>query len=127
VKSNYQPLSGNEMPRFGGPATFMRLPAKGVCDELDVGFVGVPFDIGTSNRLRARLLQREILDESIMLRPFNVSTGANSFNSLSIADIGDAPINTFNIQKVWELSNHSTMKCIIPLTTGGDHTIALPI
>ena len=30
-----QPLGGNEMPRFGGPATMMRLPsaasAAGVC------------------------------------------------------------------------------------------------
>jgi guanidinobutyrase len=45
-----QPLSGNDMPRFGGPATFMRLPARHRANELDVAVVGVPLDIGTSNR-----------------------------------------------------------------------------
>ena len=32
-KERFQPLSGNDMPRFGGPATFMRLPAV----DLDAG------------------------------------------------------------------------------------------
>ena len=45
-----QPLGGNEMPRFGGIATMMRLPLATSADGLDVGFIGVPFDIGTSNR-----------------------------------------------------------------------------
>ena len=39
-----QPLSGNEMPRFGGPATMMRLPAQETAQNLDVAFIGVPFD-----------------------------------------------------------------------------------
>ena len=35
-----QPLGGNEMPRFGGPATMMRLPAFETAEGLDVAFVG---------------------------------------------------------------------------------------
>ena len=49
-KQYHQPLSGNDMPRFGGPATFMRLPARDSAADLDAAFIGVPFDIGTSNR-----------------------------------------------------------------------------
>jgi len=127
----HQPLGGNDMPRFGGPATFMRLPAIEPHAGLDVGFVGVPFDIGTSNRPGARLAPREIRDESRMLRPFNVSTGANPFNSLSVADIGDVPINTFNLQKsmgiIEQFYDNLMAQGISPLTMGGDHTIALPI
>jgi guanidinobutyrase len=127
----HQPLGGNEMPRFGGPATFMRLPAIDVSSALDVGFVGVPFDIGTSNRPGARLAPREIRDESRMLRPFNVSTGADPFNSLSIADVGDVPINTFNLLKSMDIIegfyDDLMAHDITPLTMGGDHTIALPI
>ena len=52
--ANPQPLSGNEMPRFGGIATFMRLPGNTDPADLDVAVVGVPFDIGTSNRPGAR-------------------------------------------------------------------------
>jgi guanidinobutyrase len=55
TSTHYQPLGGNEMPRFGGPATMMRLPAKENADGLDVCFVGVPLDIGTSNRPGASL------------------------------------------------------------------------
>jgi len=126
-----QPMSGNEMPRFAGPATFMRLPSSDISSELDVGFVGVPLDIGTSNRPGARHAPREIRDESRMLRPFNVSTGADPFNSLQIADIGDVPINTFNLLKSIEIIesfyDEVLAKDITPLSIGGDHTIVLPI
>ncbi len=94
-----QPLSGNLMPRFGGPATMMRLPTQTTGEGLDAAFVGVPLDIGTSNRAGARLAPRQIRDESRMLRPYNVATFAAPFESLQVADIGDVPINTFNLQK----------------------------
>ena len=38
-----RPLGGNEMPRFGGPATMMRLPTQPDTQGLDACFVGVPF------------------------------------------------------------------------------------
>lgn len=127
----YQPLSGNVMPRFAGPATFMRLPACTLADRLDVGFLGVPLDIGTSNRPGARLAPRQIRDESRMLRPYNMATRAAPFDSLRIADIGDVSINTFNLEKsVGIIERHFDAVLnanVIPLTMGGDHTIALPI
>ena len=49
-----QPLGGNDMPRFAGPGTMMRLPAAESADGLDACFVGVPLDIGTSNRSGTR-------------------------------------------------------------------------
>ena len=94
-----QPLSGNDMPRFGGPATFMRLPTATALDDIDVGIIGVPFDIGTSNRPGARLAPRQIRDESRMLRPYNMATRAAPFDSLQVADLGDVAINTFNLLK----------------------------
>jgi len=127
----HEPLGGNDMPRFGGPGTFMRLPAVEIDSHLDVGILGVPLDIGTSNRPGARLAPREIRDESRMLRPLNVSTGADPFHSLSIADIGDVPINTFNLQKsmgIIEAFYDDVLAAdIMPVTIGGDHTISLPI
>lgn len=32
-----------------------------------------------------------------MIRPYNMATGAAPFDSLSVADIGDVAINTFNL------------------------------
>lgn len=126
-----QPLGGNEMPRFGGPATMLRLPAQESAAGLDACFIGIPLDIGTSNRPGARLAPRQIRDESRMLRPFNVATGAAPFESIQVADVGDVAINTFNLEKslniieeaYQEIANHGC----IPLTMGGDHTITLPI
>lgn len=99
TKTFYQPLGGNEMPRFAGPATMMRLPTCPNAEDLDVCFVGVPFDIGTSNRSGTRFGPRQIRAESAMIRPYNMATGAAPFDSLTVADVGDVPINTFNLQK----------------------------
>ena len=52
--SHNQPVGGNEMPRFGGIATMMRLPQQATAQGLDACFVGVPLDIGTSLRAGAR-------------------------------------------------------------------------
>ncbi len=126
-----QPLGGNEMPRFGGIATMMRLPHAESAAGLDVAFVGVPFDIGTSNRGGARFGPRQIRAESCLIRPYNMATRAAPFDSLRVADIGDIAINTFNLQKSVaiieaaydEILDHGCK----PLTLGGDHTISLPI
>ena len=47
----HQPLGGNEMPRFSGPGTMMRLPSQSTAAGLDACFVGIGMDIGTSHRL----------------------------------------------------------------------------
>ncbi len=127
-----QPLGGNDMPRCGGFATMMRLPTQATGEGLDVAFVGIPFDIGTSNRAGARLGPRQIRDESRMLRPYNVATRAAPFASLQVADIGDVPINTFNLLKSMDIiqdfyTQHILQYGCKPLTMGGDHTIVLPI
>jgi guanidinobutyrase len=126
-----QPLGGNDMPRFGGPATMMRLPSAEPSADIDVGFIGIPMDIGTSNRPGTRLGPRQIRDESRMLRPFNMATGAAPFEHLQVADLGDVPINTFDLKKSIDIiaeHYHSILSHdIIPLTLGGDHTLTWPI
>src|SRR5579862_871108 len=96
---HHQPLSGNAMPRFAGPATMMRLPLLDSAAGLDACFVGVPLDIGTSNRSGTRYGPRQIRAESALIRPYNMATRAAPFDSLSVADIGDIAINTFNLAK----------------------------
>ena len=126
-----QPLSGNAMPRFAGIATMMRLPYATSPDGLDAAFIGVPLDIGTSNRSGARFGPRQIRAESSLLRPYNMATRAAPFDSLRVADVGDVAINTFNLQKsigiIEEHYDRVVDSGAIPLTMGGDHTIALPI
>ena len=130
-KTFNQPLGGNEMPRFGGIATMMRLPFQTNTEKLDVCFVGVPLDTGTSNRSGTRFGPRQIRAESCLLRPYNMATRAAPFDSLQVADIGDVAVNTFNLQKTISIIENAYDGIIetdcIPLTLGGDHTIPLPI
>jgi guanidinobutyrase len=126
-----QPLSGNAMPRFGGIATMMRLPIADGPAGLDAAFIGVPLDIGTSNRSGARFGPRQIRAESALIRPYNMATGAAPFDTLQVADLGDVAINTFSIDKSMAIIE-SFYDAVLaagcrPLTLGGDHTIALPI
>jgi len=126
-----QPIDGNELARFSGPGTFMRLPAASSAEGLDVAFLGVPMDHGTSWRSGTRFGPKEMRAQSAMIRPYNIQTGAAPFDSLNCADLGDVPINTFNlcatidiISKYYDdLLKHD----VIPMTLGGDHTLTLPI
>ena len=129
--ANPQPLSGNEMPRFGGIATFMRLPGNTDPADLDVAVVGVPFDIGTSNRPGARFGPRGIRGESVLLRPYNMATRAAPFDSLRIDDTGDVASSPYDLLAAVEaieahfdeLLGHG----VVTATMGGDHTVVLPI
>lgn len=129
-----QPLGGNEMPRFGGIASMLRLPVvdndAGLAN-LDAAFIGIPLDIGTSLRSGTRFGPRQIRAESVMIRPYNMATGAAPFESLNVADLGDVPINTFNLAEAVRIIEEHYDRIlaypIIPLTLGGDHTLTLPI
>lgn len=127
----FQPASGNAMPRFGGIATMMRLPAAASAAGLDACFVGVPFDLGTSNRNGARLGPRQIRSESVLLRPYNMATRAAPFDSLRVADIGDVPTNPYNLHDSIARIEVAYREIIAggcrPIGLGGDHTITLPI
>ncbi|MEL7347136.1 MAG: agmatinase, partial [Pseudomonadota bacterium] len=126
-----QPLGGNEMPRFAGPVTFMRLPAAATAVGLDACFVGIPMDIGASHRSGTRFGPRQIRAESAMIRPFNMATGAAPFERMQVADIGDVPINTFNLAASVAIIEEAFDAILAtgcrPLTLGGDHTLSLPI
>ena len=50
--------------------------------ELDVAFVGVPFDIGTSNRPGTRFGPRHIRMESVLIREVNKETGEKVVHTL---------------------------------------------
>jgi len=128
---NPQPLGGNQMPRFAGPATMMRLPQFASAAGLDACFVGVPLDIGTSLRAGARFGPRDIRQNSVLIRPYLMATRARPFDSLQVADIGDVAINTFNLEKSIAIIERAYDEILghgcVPLTMGGDHTIVLPI
>lgn len=126
-----QPLGGNEMPRFGGPGTLFRLPSQADATGLDIALIGVPLDIGTSNRAGSRFGPREIRGQSVLVRPYGMATGAAPFDSFQVADIGDVPINTFNLAESIDIIEAYYTQVMSTgaktVSMGGDHTVTLPI
>jgi guanidinobutyrase len=129
--SHNQPVGSDDMPRFGGIATMMRLPQQATAQGLDACFVGVPLDIGTSLRAGARFGPRDIRANSVLIRPYLMVTRARPFDRLQVADIGDIAINPYNLEKSIAIIESAYDDILghdcIPLTLGGDHTILLPI
>jgi len=119
------------MPRFAGPGTLFRLPEQTDAHGLDIAIVGVPLDIGTSNRPGARFGPRAIRAESVLVRPYGMATGAAPFDSFQVADVGDVALNTFHLPKSIEIIERFydglAATGAKPLSMGGDHTITLPI
>jgi guanidinobutyrase len=126
-----QPMSGNEMPRYAGPGTMFRLPSAASALGLDIAIAGVGLDIGTSNRTGARFGPREIRNESVMVRPYCMATGAAPFESFQVADVGDVALNSFDLMKslriIESFYDDILSQGAKPATVGGDHTITLPI
>lgn len=126
-----QPISGNDLARFSGPNTFMRLPEGRDLSALDVAICGIPLDIGTSWRSGTRFGPKQVRSESAMIRPYHMATGAAPFDSLQVADIGDLAINTFSLSESLRIISESygdiLKHDLMPLAIGGDHSITLPI
>ncbi len=130
---SYLPISGNDLPRFAGIATFMRLPyvAPIDADEVDIGLIGVAWDGGTTNRAGARHGPRQIRDLSTMARNVHHATGIKPFHLCNCADLGDSPVNPVDIDdtlgRVEQFYSTIVDQGILPLTAGGDHLITLPV
>ena len=56
----FQPVSGFELPRFAGIATFMRLPHVGLLDkrlnDVQIGLIGTPWDGGAAKAAQDRAM-----------------------------------------------------------------------
>ena len=127
---NNQPISGNDLARFSGPQSFMRLPEVQSAEGLNVGVIGIPMDIGTSWRSGTRFGPKQIRQESAMIRPYHIQTGAAPFDGLQVADLGDIAINTFSLKdslSIVQKAYAEHLKHDVTLIgLGGDHSLTLP-
>ena len=132
---DFTPISGFDLPRFAGIATFMRLPHVPIDDprltEVEVGLIGAPWDGGTTNRPGARHGPRQVRDLSTMIRAEHGASGVRPFERLRCADLGDVPPNPVNVEDGLERLRTFVARVraagVRPLTVGGDHLCSLPI
>ena len=123
--SFFRPLAGDEVPRFAGPSTFMRLPQIDDPAEVDVALVGLPWDSGTTNRAGARHGPREIRSQSSMMRLVHQASRIAPYDLCRIADLGDVPVNPVDLadslRRATEFYQRLCATGAVPLTAGGDH------
>ena len=127
--TDYVPLT---RPRFTEIPSFMRAPVVESFDDLDIAMIGVPMDLGVTNRAGARHGPREIRNASSLMRAYNLSTGIKPYELARIADVGDVPIdNLFNLDEaikyIAAFYRDVFEAGVTPLSAGGDHSITYPI
>ena len=125
----YDPM---KEPRYAEIATFMRAPLARTLVDVDIGLIGVPTDLGVTNRPGARHGPREIRNSSSLMRSFNLALGVNPYELCRIADLGDVRLShRYDLEKqVEEIEAFYRLvhaAGVRPVSAGGDHSITYPI
>ena len=129
--------SGTRLAPYAGVPTFLTAPYLPVAaddpdfGDLQVAIVGVPMDLGVTNRPGSRFGPRA-LRAIERIGPYNHVLDVAPTHELRVADIGDVP---FQSRYRLELSHDDIEKRIgqivgagvVPLSVGGDHSITHPI
>ncbi len=127
----FEPVDAAVIPRFSDVATFMRTKRIDATEELDIGLVGVPFDIGLNYRTGPREAPGAVRQASRLIRKVHPTTNVEPYKLCNIADIGDAPVNPLNfdasIESITKFYADLKAMNIRPVSIGGDHTIPTPI
>ena len=130
-KDFLQPPDLDQMPRFAGIATFMRLALVSDLSKLDIALAGVPCDGGATNRAGARHGPREIRNMSSLIRRINPASGIAPFDLCRVGDVGDAPVNPIDLAdalaRIQAFFEALAAAGVVPLSAGGDHLVTLPI
>jgi len=127
-----QPYEPMQEPRYTGIATFMRTPLAAVLANVDIGLIGVPTDLGVTNRPGARHGPREIRNASSLMRGFNLGLGVNPYELCRVADLGDVRLShRYDLERQNEdieaFYRQVRAAGILPVSAGGDHSITYPI
>jgi len=118
-------------PYWGIP-TFFGIPFKEDLRDLDIALVGVPFDLGVTNRSGARMGPRELRNQSLLVGAYNHYMQMTPCAAHRIADLGDVPFRTVYhleeaLQDIEVFYRNLSSAGIVPVTAGGDHSITFPI
>ena len=129
IGPGYDPMGE---PRYTEIATFMRAPLAARLADVDIGLIGVPTDLGVTNRPGARHGPREIRNASSLMRSHHLGMRMNPYTLCRIADLGDVRLSRrYDLEaQVAEIEAYYRAvhaAGIRPVSAGGDHSITYPI
>lgn len=129
--------SGTRVAVYAGVPTFLSAPYRQIdwrapeLAGLDVAILGVPMDLGVSNRPGARFGPRAVRTIE-RIGPYNHVLQCAPTLDMRVADIGDVPFRSrFSLDlSHQDIERHVSMIVeagVVPLSVGGDHSMTLPV
>jgi guanidinopropionase len=122
---------------FAGISTLLDLPYRPDAPDLtdfgglDIALVGVPMDLGVTNRAGARFGPRAVREVE-RIGPYNHVLGVVPRGECNAADIGDVPMRSrfsldCSIEDIATFYARIQAAGVRPISVGGDHSITYPI
>jgi len=117
---------------YRGIPTFFGLPYRETLADLDLALIGVPFDLGVTDRSGTRMGPRELRIQSKSVGAYNHCTRSSPCIAHRIADVGDVPFRSvYRLEEALDdiaaYYRGVAAAGVVPLTAGGDHSITYPI
>ncbi|MBP2296501.1 agmatinase [Azospirillum rugosum] len=128
---------GKRVQPFAGVSTLLDAPYRPDAPDLadfgglDIALVGVPMDLGVTNRAGARLGPRAVRAVE-RIGPYEHVLRMVPSAACTLADVGDVPLSSrFNLETCHadiQAFYHKVMDAgVVPLSVGGDHSITYSI
>jgi agmatinase len=116
---------------YSGVATFLGLPHVSELAGLDIAAIGVPMDLGVSNRAGARFGPRAVRTIE-RIGPYHPTFRGVPRARARAADVGDVPFQSrYQLEQCLKDIEAFYLKVkaagVRPLSVGGDHSITYPI
>ena len=126
-----QSPDGKRSLPYSGVPTFLGLPYATSAAGLEVAAVGVPMDLGVSNRSGARFGPRAVRTIE-RIGPYHPTFRGVPKSRVRAADIGDVPFRSRysleqSLEDIERFYQQLKSQGVRPLSVGGDHSITYPI
>lgn len=130
IRQVQRPDGRRTLPYAGVP-TFLGLPAAAGTQDLDVAVIGVPMDLGVSNRPGARFGPRAVRTIE-RIGPYHPTFRGVPQAHVRAADVGDVPFRSRysleqSLEDIESYYGQLLPRHVRPLSVGGDHSITYPI
>jgi guanidinopropionase len=126
-----QSPDGRRSLPYSGVPTFLGLPYATSEADLDIALVGIPMDLGVSNRTGARFGPRAVRTIE-RIGPYHPTFRGVPQSRVRAADIGDVPFRSrysleMSLEDIESFYLELKSRGVRPLSVGGDHSITYPI
>src|SRR6266403_190103 len=126
-----QSPDGKRTKPYSGIPTFLGLPSASDLTDLDVALIGVPMDLGVTNRPGARFGPRAVRTIE-RIGPYHPTLRMVPMGTVRAADVGDVPFRSRysleqSLEDIESYYSELVARRVRPLSVGGDHSVTYPI